>query len=176
MTGLRAVVVAATVALLLGGCGSGARQAPSAAEQVPRLGVLLDRIDGDLAAHHYAVARQDLRAMKAEVARARRAGDLRETDAGLVLAAVDHLLSGLPSTSTTTGPTAGPTTSTTRPTPSASSKPARPRTTATPHASPTPTSPSPTQAPTTPPPSSPTSTSSASVQVSPAAATSSAAP
>ncbi|RNM11093.1 hypothetical protein EFL26_23380 [Nocardioides pocheonensis] len=167
-------MVVAVAALLLGGCGSGARQTPSAAEQVPRLGVLLDRIDGELAAHRYAEARHDLRAMKAEVARARGTGDLRATDAGLVLAAVDHLLSGLPS-SATTGPTAGPTTSTTRPSPSASSKPARPRTTATPHASPS-ASPSPTQAPTTATPSSPTPTSSPSVQVSPAAATSSATP
>lgn len=175
MTGRRAVVVAAIGALLLGGCGTGARQTPSAAEQVPRLGVLLDRVDGDLVAHRYAAARQDLRAMKAEVTRARAAGDLRETDAGLVLAAVDHLLSGLPSTSTTSGPTAGPTTSTTRPSPSASSKPARPRTSATPGSSPT-ASPSPTQGPTTAAPSSPSPTSSASVQVSPAAATSSATP
>lgn len=175
MTGRRPSALAAAVVLLAGGCGS-AGQSPSPAQQVPRLEVLLHRVDSDLAAHHYAAARADLRALKAAVAKARAAGELRSSDAALVLDAVGQLVTALPAGSTTSStaapstPQATSSTSTSGPSKSASAQPSRPRSSATtsatsaitPSASATPSTASSTP--------SPTSSTTPTAQVSPAAA------
>jgi hypothetical protein len=171
--GRRTTAWVVALALLAAGCGGGSEH-PSAADRVPRLGVLLSRIDDDLVAHHYSQARQDLRALKVSVQKARKAGQLEEADATRVLDAAAQLLTELPTSSPapTQRPTTSPTTPSPSPTKSASSHPAKPRSTAAkPSASPTtaPTTAAPTPS-ATPSASSPTST------VSPAVASATALP
>ena len=167
MTRVLAAFLAA-LSLLASGCGSTAR-APSAADQVPALGMALQRVDAALAAHHFAVARERLRALKASVISAREAGDLRATDAQRVLDAVARLVAMLPDARPTESPS--PTTSATA-TPSGpeSKRPEQsPTRASTPQPTPVPTStPTPTSSPTP----SPTATSSPTGDVSPIGATS----
>jgi len=142
------------LSLLVSGCGSGSR-APSAAEQVPALGVALDRVDAALASHHFAAARERLRALKAVVLAARASGDLSAADAQPVLDAVTRLMATLPGDDAS--PTESPsstTSATARPSRQASKPPEKSptidptRTPVAPSATPTPSS-SPTASPTT---------------------------
>jgi hypothetical protein len=153
------------------GCGGG-DQAPSAAEQVPRLGVVLDQVDADLVAHRYAAARDDLRALRAAVVKARDGGRLGDADAARVLDAAARLMTQLPEPGTAPTRSPGTTSSATAspsPTRSASSHPAKPKSTAPkPSASPTTAQPSTSPTPST----APSATSPGPTgQASPAAAT-----
>src|SRR4051794_5831093 len=99
MSMLRKLVTAAMLILLTAGCGAGAR-ALSAAEQVPRLGVALERVDGALAAHKFSEARLRLRELKADVVDARDTGQLNDADAQRALDAIAKLMKMLPAPST----------------------------------------------------------------------------
>lgn len=144
------VGVVATLTLAVGGCTS-RDPAPSAADQVPHLSVSLERVDAALAAHRFAVAREQLRKLKAEVVQARDSGELPDGDAERVLAAASKLLGMLPDAPAPT-PTPTPTHQLTptptpsRPSGTKSSKPVvkpTPTLATTPlPATPTPTSPS----------------------------------
>ena len=94
-TNRRVAAIALVVTLFTGGCGSG-EQPPSAAEQVPQLSVVLERVDDALEAHRFQAARQQLRALKARVIDAREAGELDDADAARVLEAIARLLALLP--------------------------------------------------------------------------------
>jgi len=122
--------------LVVSGCGSSSPPT-SAADQVPQLAVVLERIDSALAAHHFGVALQQLRALKADVVEARDAGDLQDADAAQVLAAASRLIKLVPAQTAT--PTTTPEASSTTP----SAEPSRPAPSKTRH----PTSPSPTPSP-----------------------------
>jgi hypothetical protein len=149
-------VLLTALALLVSGCGSQAGS-PSAADQVPALGTALQRIDAALASHHFAAARQRLRALKTAVISARKAGDLRAADAQRVLDAAARLLATLPADDAqpteTSSPTGSATTGPSRPAskhPAASQTPDPTPTAVTssaPSSSPTPT-PSPAPSPT----------------------------
>jgi hypothetical protein len=164
-------VPAVVLLVAVAGCGGGGKL-PSAVEQVPRLGAVLDRVDADLVAHRYAAARDDLRALKAAVVKARDGGRLADADAARILDTAARLMTQLPepgSAPTSSPGTASSATASSSPTRSASSHPARPKSTAPkPSASPTsaPTSTSPTPSP------APSATSTGPTgQASPAAAT-----
>jgi hypothetical protein len=171
-TGLGWRVPAATVvaSLTVAGCGS-ADQAPSAADQVPRLEVVLQHIDSALAAHHFGLALQQLHALKADVVRARDAGDLRPDDAARVLDAASRLVKLVPDETTTAPPsTPSPTATSHSPEPSTSGgpktrHPSSPSPTPSFSPSPTPSSTSPTPSPTSSP--DPTPTGGATRDVSP---------
>ena len=149
----RRVAAAVATAAMVAGCAAN-DQAPSAAEQVPHLSVVLDRVDAALAEHHFAAARRYLRALKTDVVEARDAGDLSEADATRVLGAVARLLGLLPAT--TPSPSATPELESPSPTrsarPSSSKKPTPKHeassSTPTPTPSSAPTSPSATTTPT----------------------------
>jgi hypothetical protein len=91
-----AAAITAGILFAAGCAGSQQQQRPSAAEQVPQLAVVLDRVDAALAAHRFGAARQQLKNLKAEVIEARDAGELRTADAERVLAAISRLLALLP--------------------------------------------------------------------------------
>lgn len=146
--------------LVVGGCGSSAPP-PSAADQVPHLAVVLERIDSALAAHHFGVALQQLRALKADVVKARDAGDLQDADAARVLAAAASLIKVVPvptATPTTTPETssATPSAEPSRPEPSKTRRPVSPSPTPSPSPSSTPTTSSPSPSPTSSPDATPT--------------------
>ncbi|MGY2874856.1 hypothetical protein ACVW00_002046 [Marmoricola sp. URHA0025 HA25] len=122
---IAAVVVATTFAV--SGCGS-ADQAPSAADQVPHLDVILHRIDAALVDHKFAAARQDLHALKAAVLKARDAGELQDDDAARVLSAANELTAMLPApvatpSTTPSGYETSPSTTASRPSRTKSAKP-----------------------------------------------------
>jgi hypothetical protein len=163
----RVAVVAALLVALTSGCG-GSGSSLSAEDRVPALTTGLARVDAALAAHEFAVARKDLRALRATVQKARRSDTLSASEAARVLGAVDRLLAVLPSTTAT--PTAGAVSSS--PTPSSAPTHRRPRPTATPTHPPTSAEPSPSSSPTTPEPSqSPSATAESSATAAGATAT-----
>ena len=144
------------MSLLLAACGS-TRQPPSAAEQVPRLEVVLHRIDTALAEHHFGTALEQLRTLKAQVVNARDAGDLREADAERVLEAVSRLVKLVPDSETTAPATTGTSPTTRSPEPSTSKTSRRPHPASSTPTTTTTLSPSPSATPSSSPSSSPTS-------------------
>lgn len=138
----RAAAVLAIVAAVASGCAGGG-DSPSVEDRVPALSAGLARVDAALAAHEFASARKDLRALRTTVQKARRSDTLSASDAARVLRAIDRLLAVMPSSA---GPTPGAVSSS--PTPSSAPTHRRPRPTATPTQSPTTTEPSPTSSPT----------------------------
>jgi hypothetical protein len=136
-----AVLVA--IVLLAAGCTADEPR-PSAAEQVPQLTAVLERVDSALAEHRFAAARQQLKNLKAEVVEARDAGALGDADARRILDAVSRLLSMLPAAEPSESPDVeSPSAAeSSRPSAPKSSRPVRPKTTApTPDVVPSPTPP-----------------------------------
>jgi hypothetical protein len=135
MTRRQIAGVVGAMTMALAGCGA-SEPPPSAADQVPHLEVVLDKIDAALASHRFTAARQYLKTLKADVLTARDAGDLRETDATRVLDAISRLMATLPTatptSSTTPRPESPSTTSSPRATRSRSPRPTQQASTPTP--------------------------------------------
>lgn len=142
----RIVGVVAVLALTVGGCAS-REPAPSAADRVPQLSVVLNRVDAALATHRFAAAREQLKKLKADVVQARDSGELPEADAERVLEAASRLLGMLPAApASTPTPTHQLTTATATPSRPSGTKSSTPTVKPTPTtvATPTPSTPTPT--------------------------------
>jgi hypothetical protein len=84
----------ACVLLLLGTGACGSSSAPG--EDVPRLSMLLERVDSALADENYRGARAALRSLIRVTTEARDAGDLEDAEAADILAAAGTLIVRLP--------------------------------------------------------------------------------
>ena len=87
--------------LLATGCGAD----PSPADAAPELATRLDSVDAAIAAGNYNRARTALEALAASAVRAERTGDLDESQADRIAAAVNALLAELPDEATPEEPT-----------------------------------------------------------------------
>jgi hypothetical protein len=87
--------------LLATGCGAD----PSPADAAPELATRLDSVDAEIAAGNYNRARTTLEALAESAVRAERAGDLDESQADRIAAAVSALLAELPDEATRKEPT-----------------------------------------------------------------------
>lgn len=90
--------------LLATGCGAD----PSPADAAPELATRLDSVDAAIAAGNYNRARTALEALAASAVRAERTGDLDESQADRIAAAVNALLAELPDEATPEEPTGEP--------------------------------------------------------------------